>query len=83
VQNYEDVEIVTFKGFEKESGQELLETMLAHQDFEEQIKKSQYKELGVGCACNSKAGIECMMIFGNKIVTKEGTPDAEWMWIMP
>lgn len=35
VLNYDDVEIVTFKGLEKNNGQELLETMLAHQNFED------------------------------------------------
>jgi hypothetical protein len=30
VLNYEDMEIVTFKGLEKKNGKELLETMLSH-----------------------------------------------------
>lgn len=38
IESYEDLEIVTFKGESKNSGKDLIETMLAHQQFEASVK---------------------------------------------
>ena len=76
------MEIVTFKGLEKNSGKDLIETMLAHQNFESEVKSGQFEELGVGCACNSVYGVECMMIFGKGVGAKGFQPDSDWMWKM-
>lgn len=80
--NYHDMEIVTFKGLDKKDGKELIDTMLAHQNFEEDVKGAAFDELGVGCACNSQYGIECMMIFGQGVLPKNLQVDSEWMWKM-
>jgi hypothetical protein len=70
VDRYQQIYLVTYQGEYTTDPDLILTDLLTRGRFDQDNFNGVYDSMGVGCACNSEHGMECALIFGNRVLIK-------------
>ena len=83
IRDFDELHFLAYEGAYTDSGNDVIEYFLKKNSFDDDQRLGRFDELGVGCTCNGKKGLECLLVFSEDIViSKRFSIRTDWWPIM-